>query len=130
MGAPVSSSDDSFANSLVDRSMAGAETLLYAAVGILLVVSAVVAVGTIGYDLVRDIDDGALAAVEASLDGLLLVFILIELLGAVRATVSEPRASGSSTRATTYLTIRLTAAPPRARHAVRRRRPRPPAPAR
>jgi uncharacterized membrane protein (DUF373 family) len=89
MGAPVSSSDDSAAASLVDRSMAVAETLLYAAVAILLVVSAVAAVGTIGYHLVSDLDDGALAAVEASLDGLLLVFILIELLGAVRATVSE-----------------------------------------
>jgi uncharacterized membrane protein (DUF373 family) len=74
---------------VADTAMAWAEALLYALVGILLVASAAVALAAIGYDLVRDLDDGALSAVAASLDGLLLVFILIELLGAVRATVAE-----------------------------------------
>ena len=47
------------------------------------------ALGAIAYDLVTQIDDGALLAVGVALDGLLLVFILIELLGAVRVTVAE-----------------------------------------
>ena len=69
--------------------MEWAEGLLYAVVGLVLVGSAVVALGAIAYDLVTQIDDGALDAVAVALDGLLLVFILIELLGAVRATVAE-----------------------------------------
>ena len=69
--------------------MEWAEGLLYAVVGIVLVGSAAVALGAIGYDLVTAIDEGALDAVAAALDGLLLVFILVELLGAVRATVAE-----------------------------------------
>ena len=69
--------------------MEWAEGLLYAVVGLVLVGSAAVALGAIAYDLVTHIDDGALDAVAVALDGLLLVFILIELLGAVRATVAE-----------------------------------------
>ena len=69
--------------------MEWAEGLLYAVVGLVLVGSAAVALGAIAYDLVTQIDDGALDAVAVALDGLLLVFILIELLGAVRATVAE-----------------------------------------
>ena len=74
---------------LVDRVMEWAEGLLYVVVGITLVASAGVALVAIAYDLVRDLDEGALDAVAAALDGLLLVFILVELLGAVRATVAE-----------------------------------------
>jgi uncharacterized membrane protein (DUF373 family) len=69
--------------------MEWAESLLYAVVGLVLVGSAAVALGAIAYDLVTQIDDGALDAVAVALDGLLLVFILVELLGAVRATVAE-----------------------------------------
>ena len=77
------------ATHVVDAAMQWAEAVLYAVVGVLLVASAGAALLAIGYDLVRDLDDGALDAVAAALDGLLLVFILIELLGAVRATVAE-----------------------------------------
>jgi uncharacterized membrane protein (DUF373 family) len=77
------------ATRLVNRAMAWGEVVLYALVGLLLVVSAAVALVATGYNLVQDADEDALSAVAASLDGLLLVFILIELLGAVRATVSE-----------------------------------------
>ena len=69
--------------------MEWAEGVLYAVVGLVLVGSAAVALGAIAYDLVTQLDDGALDAVAVALDGLLLVFILIELLGAVRATVAE-----------------------------------------
>ncbi len=66
-----------------------AEDVVYAAVGLLLVASAVVALVAIAWGFVRDLDDGAAGAVTTALDGLLLVFILVELLGAVRATVAE-----------------------------------------
>jgi uncharacterized membrane protein (DUF373 family) len=80
---------DPIAPQLVDRGMEWAEGLLYVVVGITLVASAIVALVAIVYDLVRDLDEGALDAVAAALDGLLLVFILVELLGAVRTTVAE-----------------------------------------
>jgi uncharacterized membrane protein (DUF373 family) len=41
--------------------------------------------------MAEDVGDGALDAVATALDGLLLVFILIELLAAVRATMAERR---------------------------------------
>lgn len=72
-----------------DRAMQVAEDVVYAAVGLLLVTSAVVALVAIGWGFVRDLGKGAAGAVTAALDGLLLVFILVELLGAVRATVAE-----------------------------------------
>lgn len=65
------------------------EGVVYAVVGVLLVVAAVLTVGAVGYELLVTLDDGTLDAVTAGLDGLLLVFILVELLGAVRATVRE-----------------------------------------
>ena len=80
---------DTSAPQLVDRGMEWAEGVLYVVVGITLVASAAVALVAIAFDLARDLDEGALDAVAAALDGLLLVFILIELLGAVRATVAE-----------------------------------------
>jgi len=81
--------EDPVATTLIDGAMEWAEGVLYAVVGIVLIGSAGVALGAIAYDLVTQLDDGALDAVAVALDGLLLVFILIELLGAVRATVAE-----------------------------------------
>ncbi len=75
--------------SVADRAMRLAENIVYAAVGVLLVACALLAVGLIAYRLVTDVDDGVSSAVTKALDGLLLVFILVELLGAVRATVAE-----------------------------------------
>jgi uncharacterized membrane protein (DUF373 family) len=72
-----------------DGVMEVVEGVLYALVALLLVCSALVALGAVGYDLVDGVGDGALEAASTALDGLLLVFILIELLGAVRATVAE-----------------------------------------
>jgi uncharacterized membrane protein (DUF373 family) len=74
---------------LATQAMHVGENVVYAAVGLLLIVAAGVAVVVIGYHLVTDVGDGAIDAVTAALDGLLLVFILVELLGAVRATVRE-----------------------------------------
>lgn len=75
--------------SLGDRAMQVAENVVYATVAVLLVASALLAIGAIGYRLATDLDDGVSNAVTKALDGLLLVFILVELLGAVRATIAE-----------------------------------------
>jgi uncharacterized membrane protein (DUF373 family) len=75
--------------STVDQSMLAGERAVYLAVGVLLFVTATAAVVAIGYDLFDSLDEGTLEAVSIALDGLLLVFILVELLGAVRATVGE-----------------------------------------
>jgi uncharacterized membrane protein (DUF373 family) len=66
-----------------------AENAVYAFVAALLVACAVITLAAIGYHLAIDVDDGAEGAVTSALDGLLLVFILIELFGAVRATIAE-----------------------------------------
>ena len=76
---------------LADRAMEAAEDVVYVLVGVLLVASAFLALGAIGYELVTGLDDGTIDAVTAAVDGLLLVFILVELVGAVRATVAERR---------------------------------------
>jgi len=73
----------------VDRVLGTAENLVYAAAGALLVLSAVVVLGTVGYHLVTDLTKGAEQAVTTALDGLLLVFIVLELLAGVRATMVE-----------------------------------------
>lgn len=64
---------------------------MYALAGLFLVVGALIVAGSIAYHLVLDIGDGAERAVTAALDALLLVFILLELLSAVRSTVTEKR---------------------------------------
>ena len=73
----------------VDRFLGTAENLVYAVVGILLMVAAVLTLVAVGYELFSSLEDGTLDAVTAALDGLLLVYILVELLGAVRATIRE-----------------------------------------
>ncbi len=66
-----------------------AENLVYAAAGGLLAVAAVIVLGAVAYHLFTDLKDGAEDAVTAALDGLLLVFIVLELLAGVRATMVE-----------------------------------------
>ena len=56
-----------------------------------LLVGAVATLGSIGYHLVKDLGDGVEHAVAEALDGLLLVFILLELLAAVRQIMDEHR---------------------------------------
>ncbi len=66
-----------------------AENVVYACIGLLLAVSGVVALVTVGYHLATDLRNGAEEAVTTALDGLLLVFIVLELLAGVRATMVE-----------------------------------------
>lgn len=69
--------------------MHACEGVVYAMVGVLLVAAACLTLIAVGYELFNELEDGTLDAVTDALDGLLLVFILVELLGAVRATVRE-----------------------------------------
>lgn len=73
----------------IDRVLGTAENLVYAGAGALLVFSAVVVLATVAYHLVVDLKDGSEEAVTTALDGLLLVFIVLELLAGVRATMVE-----------------------------------------
>lgn len=72
-----------------DRVLVTGEQVLYLGIAVLLFVCASVALIAVGYGLVDQREMGALAVVTIALDGLLLVFIFVELFGAVRATMSE-----------------------------------------
>jgi uncharacterized membrane protein (DUF373 family) len=74
---------------LADRAMKVAEMVIYAAVAVLLVASGVAVLVSIAWDLATELDGGAVDTVTAALNGLLLVFILVELLAAVRETIEE-----------------------------------------
>jgi uncharacterized membrane protein (DUF373 family) len=73
----------------IDRVLGTAENLVYAAAGALLAVAGVIVLGTVAYHLFSDLKNGAEDAVTKALDGLLLVFIVLELLAGVRATMRE-----------------------------------------
>jgi uncharacterized membrane protein (DUF373 family) len=75
----------------IDRVLTFAENVLYTVSALLLLAGAVAVLGEIAYGLVNELDGGVAEAVTHSLDGLLLVFILLELLAAVRATMVEHR---------------------------------------
>ncbi len=71
------------------KGMRVAENAVYTALGLLLFAGALAVLVTLGYHMIRDIDEGTEKVVTSTLDGLLLVFILLELLAAVRATMIE-----------------------------------------
>ena len=73
----------------LDAVISRGEDVLYAAVSLLLVVGAVIVLGEAGHSLVTETDDGARKTIEHVLDSLLIVFILVELLSAVRVTIVE-----------------------------------------
>jgi uncharacterized membrane protein (DUF373 family) len=72
-----------------DRLAGWAELAVYVGVAIVLVGAAGAVLVSTSYGLLTETGDGTRRAATAALDGLLLVFILVELLGAVRATISE-----------------------------------------
>lgn len=74
---------------VLDSLIGRGEDVLYALVSVLLVVGALVVLVQVGYALATETDDGVRTAVEHALDSLLIVFILVELLSAVRATIAE-----------------------------------------
>jgi uncharacterized membrane protein (DUF373 family) len=77
---------------LADRGLRAAEQILYVVACLLLLAGAVALLVKAGYDLVNGIDEGGVTDTASSmLDTLLLVFVLVELLGAIRATFTEHR---------------------------------------
>ncbi|MBW3614580.1 MAG: phosphate-starvation-inducible PsiE family protein [Actinobacteria bacterium] len=76
-------------NHPVDRYLRMGENAVYILAGLLLIASAVVVLLTVGYHLVSDLQKGVEGAVTTALDGLLLVFIVLELLAGIRATMIE-----------------------------------------
>jgi uncharacterized membrane protein (DUF373 family) len=73
----------------VDRALVAGERVIYLGLGLLLFCSALAALVAVAYGLIDRSGDGTLDAVADALDGLLLVFILVELLGGVRATLVQ-----------------------------------------
>ena len=74
---------------VMDRGFDLAENAVYALLAILLVAAAGVLLVESAYRLATHVGDDALEAVKLTLDSLLLVFVLVELLSAIRATVRE-----------------------------------------
>ena len=76
---------------VVSRGIRLAEDILYCLVSLVLFGAALVLLGEGAYSLVTTIPEDVSDAVRDTLDTLLLVFILVELLSATRETMSERR---------------------------------------
>ena len=74
---------------VLDSVIARGEDVLYALVSVLLVVGALIVLVEAAHSLVTETDDGVRKSIEHALDSLLIVFILVELLSAVRVTIVE-----------------------------------------
>src|SRR5687768_2750778 len=72
-----------------DKVFTVAEDSVYAMVAVLLLAGCGVLLVQAAYHLVTEIPHGATEAVKLALESLLLVFILVELLAAIRATINE-----------------------------------------
>jgi uncharacterized membrane protein (DUF373 family) len=66
-----------------------AEDVIYALTALLLTTGALVVLGQAVYRFSSDASGGIINAVEATLNSLLIVFILVELLSAVRSAITE-----------------------------------------
>lgn len=73
----------------VDRALAWAESAIYAIVAVLLLAGALGVLVDGARQYVEDIGDSVLSAATGLLSSLLLVFVFVELLGAVRVTIRE-----------------------------------------
>jgi len=87
-GGPKEGEEEPIAHP-ADRALRLAENAVYTLAGALLAGGAVMVLVAVGYHLILDIDEGVEKSITTALDGLLLVFILLELLAAVRATMTE-----------------------------------------
>ncbi len=74
-----------------DHVLVVAENVVYALVGGLLAAGAVMVLVAVTFHLVTDVSEGVEKGITAALDGMLLVFILLELLAAVRTTMKEKK---------------------------------------
>ncbi len=74
-----------------DRVLRIAENVVYSFAGVLLAGAAVIVLAAVTWHLATDVAKGVEEGVTTALDGLLLVFILLELLAGVRATMKEKK---------------------------------------
>jgi len=74
-----------------DRVLRIAENIVYSFAGVLLAGGAVIVLGAVTWHMAVDVTKGVEKGVTTALDGLLLVFILLELLAGVRATMKEKK---------------------------------------
>jgi uncharacterized membrane protein (DUF373 family) len=79
----VSTDDDG----LIDSGFRFAETGIYITIAILLCAGSALLLGEAAYLLVTELSDGVAPAAAEMLDALLLTFIFVELLSAVRTTI-------------------------------------------
>ena len=74
-----------------DRVLRIAENVVYSTAGVLLAAGAVIVLAAVTWHLAMDVTKGVEEGVTNALDGMLLVFILLELLAGVRATMKEKK---------------------------------------
>jgi uncharacterized membrane protein (DUF373 family) len=79
------------ASRIADEGLRLAEDVVYGLVALTLFASALVVLGDTVWGLVTELGDGVTDAMKSTLDSLLIVFILVELLSAVRTTLIERR---------------------------------------
>ena len=84
-------SEETLLTRATNRGLGVAEDVLYALVSLVLVAGAAVVLVDAVHSLWTETGGDARKAIEHTLDSLLIVFILIELLSAVRATIQERR---------------------------------------
>lgn len=87
--APAKGTSDEPIAGPADRLLNMAENAVYTIAGVLLAAGAVAVLVAVGFHLAQEVDEGVEKAITKALDGMLLVFILLELLAAVRATMTE-----------------------------------------
>jgi uncharacterized membrane protein (DUF373 family) len=73
----------------LDRIIGRGEDVLYTLVSLLLVAGAIIVLVEAGHSLLAETGDGVRPSIEHALDSLLIVFILVEPLSAVRVTIVE-----------------------------------------
>jgi uncharacterized membrane protein (DUF373 family) len=71
----------------IDAGFRIAETGIYVVVAVILCAGSALLLGDAAYQLIDGLDDGVNEAAANTLDALLLMFIFVELLGAVRTTI-------------------------------------------
>lgn len=74
-------------HSPIDRGIRTAETAIYVMIAIILCAGSALLLVNAGYKLINGLDHGIRSAASETLDALLLTFIFVELLGAVRTTI-------------------------------------------
>jgi uncharacterized membrane protein (DUF373 family) len=72
-----------------DRVLSIAEDVVYGLAGLVLLAGSLALLAKAAYDLATGLDDGVVHTTRGVLDTLLLVFVFLELLAAIRATMKE-----------------------------------------